>query len=99
MAANESDNIYLNTEKLEAYRTETTVAGVYLNAWNIFSNYVKNNNINIKLHSYLITFSENDSEYLIYFTKPRIKKTLGGGNGVCRISKTSHQVIEFKLAK
>lgn len=98
MASEEIDT-YINQEKLGSYRTQTTMSGVYLDAWNHFIAYSKSKNIIIDLKSYLITFTENETEYLIHFNQPRTKMILGGGDGLCRISKANMQVIEFKLSK
>lgn len=97
--ASEKMDTYLNQEKLSNYRTQTTISGVYLEAWNHFTAYSKSKNINVDLKNYLITFTENETEYLIHFKQPRTKMILGGGDGVCRISKANLEVVEFKLSK
>lgn len=97
--ANEDISNLTDKAKLDSYRTQTTIAGVYLDAWNRFIEYTKSKNIHIDLNSYLITFSENETEYLIHFKHPRTRMILGGGDGLCRISKASMTIVEFKLSK
>ena len=97
--ATEKMDTYLNQEKLSSYRTQTTISGVYLGVWNHFIVYSKSKNINVELQNYLVTFTENETEYLIHFKQPRTKMILGGGDGLCRISKTNMEVVEFKLSK
>jgi hypothetical protein len=98
MASEEIDT-NINKEKLSSYRSQTTISGVYLDAWNHFVTYSKSKNINVDLKNYLITFTENETEYLIHFKRPRTKMILGGGDGSCRISKVNMEIIEFKLSK
>ena len=98
MASEEIDTS-IDRDKLGSYRIQSTISGVYLDAWNYCVAYSKSKNINIDLKSYLITFTENETEYLIHFKRPRTKMILGGGDGVCRISKANMETIEFKLSK
>lgn len=91
-----SSESYIDKEVIASYRKETTVSGIYMNAWNSL---IKEKSLPSDIESYLITFSETDAEILIYFTKPTTKKIVGGGNGVARISKSGLSVISFELSK
>lgn len=94
-----ADTLPIDTKKLESYRKETIVSGNYLKIWNILNLHLNDKNVPIKVDEYLITFNENDDEYVINFDKPMTKLILGGGNGVCRINKVDTNKIECKFQK
>jgi len=78
---------------------KTSVQGKYLIAWNTAHEYIKQKGSKLNYADYQITFSENENEYLINFTKPLKERILGGGVGKCKISKKDYSVIEFQLIR
>jgi len=90
---------YLDNEKLKSFRKETIISGHYLKVWDVYVQHAKNDNYTVNLDNYLIHFSENENEYIIYFKKPATQKILGGGNGTCKIKKDSMEVGECSFIK
>ena len=89
----------IDMQKLEDFRTQTTVSGAYLEAWNAFERYSHTQDYQIDLKNYLITFQEDEESILIFFTAPRSDLVLGGGNGKCIINKSSMTVESCSFAK
>ncbi len=90
---------YLDHEKLKSYRIETTISGHYLKIWNIYLQYAKKIKSSIDIDNYLINFSENSNEYIIFFKKPAKQKIVGGGHGACKIDKKTMEIAECKFIK
>lgn len=90
---------YLDYEKLRSLRKDTTISGHYLKVWDVYVQYAKKEKFTVNLDNYLIHFSENENEYIIYFKKPATQKVLGGGNGRCKIKKESMEVEECSFIK
>jgi len=94
-----SDEKYLDYEKLKTFRTDTTISGHYLKIWNVYLQYAEKTGSSIDIDNYLINFSENNDEYVIFFKKPVTQKIVGGGHGVCRINKKTLSIVECKFIK
>mgnify|MGYP003576288317 CR=1 FL=1 len=95
MAAS-SEAVHIDQEMLDSFSKESTISGVYLNAWNSL---IKSKELPSDMENYLVTFSETGTEILIYFTKPAAKPIVGGGNGVASIGKSDFRVISFQLSR
>ena len=81
----------IDERKLMEYRKQTAVAGAYLQVWNRVNEHLKNS-ANIKLDEYIITFDEDESDFLVRLSKPFQEPVLGGGVGVCIVNKQTHQI-------
>jgi len=90
---------YLDYEKLKTFRTDTTISGHYLKIWNVYLQYAEKMGSSIDIDNYLINFSENNDEYIIFFKKPVTQKIVGDGHGVCRINKKTLSIVECKFIK
>jgi len=90
---------YLDYEELKNFRTDTTISGHYLKIWGIYLQYAKKIKSSIDFDKYVVNFSENTDEYVIFFKKPATQKIVGGGHGLCKINKKSLTVIECKFIK
>ncbi|WNO61016.1 hypothetical protein [Rheinheimera sp. MMS21-TC3] len=78
--------------RLDELRVKTTVSGIYLQAWQAVELHLKANNYVIEYDKILVTFIENDSDYEVYLRKPVTTKILGGGGGICVVSKKDFSV-------
>ncbi|GAA3918699.1 hypothetical protein [Litoribacillus peritrichatus] len=86
----------IDHEKLEEYRTLTTVSGVYLEVW---AQVLKDKRMRDSLADCLVRFSENDTEFLIDIIRPRPTKILGGGDGRIKVDKKTREIILFTYAR
>lgn len=86
----------VDIKKLEIYRTETTISGFYLKAWNVL---VERKALPPNIDQYLVSFLETEHEVTIYVTKPTRDRILGGGNGKFVVSKKNFEIIEGHLSK
>ena len=87
---------HIDKTLLQDYRANTTVSGIYLDAWNKF---IKSDNDIPQLDNYLITFSEDENDIIIFFSKPKNKPLPGGAGGQVRINKKLGTVGKLKLSR
>lgn len=85
-----TDNIDRN--KLNEMRKETRILGEYLNAWNAVNSRISQSQSKINYNDYVIGFEENESEYIVTFSKPFKTRVLGGGVGTYRVKKFDFSV-------
>lgn len=81
----------IDKRKLSEYRKKTAVAGVYLQVWERVNEYLRNNT-KLKLDDYIVTFDEDESNFLVKLSKPFKEPMLGGGVGICMVDKKTYQV-------
>ena len=86
----------VDQKKLKEFRTLTTVSGVYLEVWALI---LKDNRMRRSLEDCLVTFSENETEFLVNITRPRPTMILGGGNGRIKVDKKTLEIISFVYAR
>lgn len=98
MASQNTDG-NLDVEKLKSFRKETMISGHYLRVWDVFVKHASDEGYRMNLDDYIVTFDENDENYLIYFKKPTTTNMLGGGNGSCLINKQTMNVVDCKFAR
>jgi len=65
----------------------------------VYLQHAKKIKSSIDIDNYLVNFSENKDEYIIFFKKPTTQKIVGGGHGTCKIDKKSMNIIECKFIK
>lgn len=87
----------IDETRLMEYRKKTPIAGVYLQVWARVNEHLKKNT-EIKLDEYIVTFDEDEGNFLVKLSKPFKEPALGGGVGVCMVDKKTNQ-IQCNLAR
>lgn len=88
----------IDQDKLFQYRKKTKIPGTYLVVWNMVNEYINIHSKNFKLDDYIVSFDEDDSSFIVKFSKPMKEPVIGGGVGTCRVNKQTH-TIKCKLTR
>ncbi len=86
----------IDHKKLKEYRKLTTISGVYMDIWAIA---LEDSRMPSSLENYLVSFYENEEEFIIKLIKPRTEIILGGGHGLIKINKDAKKITTFTFAR
>jgi hypothetical protein len=89
----------LDHKRLTEARTKTTLSGQYVLVWNQVMQYMREHDYSIDLNDYLITFDEDNENFIVYFTKPVKQPTLGGGSAKAIVRKKDMHIYDFKFSR
>ncbi|KKO50630.1 hypothetical protein VT06_01260 [Arsukibacterium sp. MJ3] len=79
---------------LEKHRVQTVVSGVYLKAWRALSKHLAAINKVSWLEHRLVTFTDQEEEFVIFIKQPRASMIRGGGDPECRVRKSDYPVVK-----